>query len=101
MLTRRQAIKALCAAAMAAVAPIPAMGAAITAATGKIHADSPCPCCCCDSDEPASYTVTLETCERTYVLHPTGDGTWECREPDGVFSVMADGNGRVEISGCY
>lgn len=67
-MTRRQALKAMLGAAAAAVAPIPAMGAAenvppfdVTTLdpSGLVGKTFHVPCACCDPPTPTEWTITF------------------------------------------
>ncbi len=62
LMTRRQVLKSLTAAALAAVAPIPALAGhefpvQILDCSGLVGKTLHCPCCCDDAPAPTDFTV--------------------------------------------
>lgn len=104
MLTRRQILRSLCAAALAAVAPIPAIAAAVPSPARKLFVpkanlldlDGPCPCCCCDDPDPSSMMISVAN------LPMIPDGTYRAvRQVDGTFSAAIDDAGiKFVVSRC-
>ncbi len=92
-MTRRDALKSLTAAALAAVAPIPVLGAAemgvidlpaekakfeFRGGTGCDYVPlDPCQCCCGDNFDPALLTVSFSGDPKTYHLTRQPDGSYK------------------------
>lgn len=90
MMNRRQVLRSLAAATLAAIAPIPVMGAAIPRIPqiGDVHPSGPCGCC---DDAIESYNVTIYTSPgRVYELPLL---------PDGSYGAVFEDVGEIRVTG--